>query len=489
MTFSMAFQIVPRLKDPLIGVPVKSRKKRFKVYPPCFVGSELVDWLMGHTDASTRQEATSFALDLLGEGVFQEVSGSGHGFQDKKNAYYRFTDDAGVKMLEGENTGFAVDYQKAVTEAGSIHCMLYDQEYKRVWVGTDRSIIVLDCSTMKLIMSMREHEKMINELVICKGNIWSCSSDSTVAVWNRSSGDFITKMTGHQQAVNTLCEADGCVWSGSRDMSIIVWSGTTYQFVKELKGKHCDSISSLIRLKGASSNSSAHTSPQLALHALAVGDEMDDSAACVKQSEAIPMSSPRSENIDIVSPRGSKVPYLEGVANRQRPTLNKCDSIAEILSSTILSASQDYYICVWNSVKDDTKDDSKEEAKESDDRDSTIPVPFAGASTGMSSGMSATSETLSSTNFDSTPLEELLTPAVAENSANELNTQGSTPSDRMGPASPRPETNEDVVFSDDEDYPPDDREGGTSTNTPSSSSSDRKKNKFYLKVCTHVVGL
>eukprot|EP00471_Norrisiella_sphaerica_P008709 CAMPEP_0184492174 /NCGR_PEP_ID=MMETSP0113_2-20130426/22481_1 /TAXON_ID=91329 /ORGANISM="Norrisiella sphaerica, Strain BC52" /LENGTH=1054 /DNA_ID=CAMNT_0026876841 /DNA_START=337 /DNA_END=3501 /DNA_ORIENTATION=- len=84
---------------------VKDRRYLFKKYPKCFVGKDLVDWLVtrkelmvenrDQTRMLTRPDAVAIAQDLLNTGFFSHVLGE-HVFEDK-HLFYRFQRDGGAQ--------------------------------------------------------------------------------------------------------------------------------------------------------------------------------------------------------------------------------------------------------------------------------------------------------------------------------------------------------------------------------------------------------
>ncbi len=72
------------------GIDLKPRKYLLKSYPKCFVGSEMVDWLMVHANIPQRKEAFQLGLDLQGLGLFVHVIEPEKPFLDGF-FFYRFT--------------------------------------------------------------------------------------------------------------------------------------------------------------------------------------------------------------------------------------------------------------------------------------------------------------------------------------------------------------------------------------------------------------
>lgn len=73
------------------GVHVTHRTWRMKKYPNCFIGSELVTWLVENTETKNRKSAVTLGEHLRRKGAFYHVASS-HEFQDGV-LFYRFTTD------------------------------------------------------------------------------------------------------------------------------------------------------------------------------------------------------------------------------------------------------------------------------------------------------------------------------------------------------------------------------------------------------------
>lgn len=79
------------LKDPQRGVQIQDRWYHLILYKKCFIGSELVTWLLQNTSIKTRNEAVIFGQELMDKGVFRHVANS-EPFRDGY-FFYRFIED------------------------------------------------------------------------------------------------------------------------------------------------------------------------------------------------------------------------------------------------------------------------------------------------------------------------------------------------------------------------------------------------------------
>jgi hypothetical protein len=81
--------IIQRMRGPE-GISIRDRRYGLKVFSHCFVGSEAVDWLIKHEQA-TRPEATIMGQIMLDMGIFHHVLDE-HEFEDGP-LFYRFYAD------------------------------------------------------------------------------------------------------------------------------------------------------------------------------------------------------------------------------------------------------------------------------------------------------------------------------------------------------------------------------------------------------------
>lgn len=72
---------------PNTGVPIKTQRYRLRTYSDCFLGSDLVDWLICQQRANTRIQAAAICQALLEGGYIEHVSDPFH-FIDG-NALYK----------------------------------------------------------------------------------------------------------------------------------------------------------------------------------------------------------------------------------------------------------------------------------------------------------------------------------------------------------------------------------------------------------------
>ena len=73
-------------------VEVKDRKQTFKTYRKCFVGKDVVDWMVTSKYARTRLDGVKLGRELQGRGLFKHVKGGHPLFDDDKNMFYVYLD-------------------------------------------------------------------------------------------------------------------------------------------------------------------------------------------------------------------------------------------------------------------------------------------------------------------------------------------------------------------------------------------------------------
>ncbi|TRY82350.1 hypothetical protein DNTS_006248 [Danionella cerebrum] len=80
---------------------IKDRRHHLRTYPNCFVGKEIVDWLIEHKEASDRENAMRIMQKLLEQRIIHHVCDEHNEFKDMK-LFYRFRKDDGTFPLDTE---------------------------------------------------------------------------------------------------------------------------------------------------------------------------------------------------------------------------------------------------------------------------------------------------------------------------------------------------------------------------------------------------
>lgn len=83
------------------GKVIKDRRHHLRTYPNCFVGRELIDWLLDHKESSDRHTAVRIMQRLLDQSIIHHVCDEHREFKDMK-LFYRFRKDDGTFPLDSE---------------------------------------------------------------------------------------------------------------------------------------------------------------------------------------------------------------------------------------------------------------------------------------------------------------------------------------------------------------------------------------------------
>jgi len=80
-------EIVPRLSSG--GIIIQKRKQNKKSYPNCFIGTQMVDWMMKHLSLANRNEAVAIGQKMMDDGFIQSVTPE-RSFADFAERLYQF---------------------------------------------------------------------------------------------------------------------------------------------------------------------------------------------------------------------------------------------------------------------------------------------------------------------------------------------------------------------------------------------------------------
>lgn len=82
--------LVAHMRDPLKGLPLKTRYYNLKKRNHAFTGTEAVDWFVATLHLKSREEAVSYGEKLLLRGIIHNVSRL-YPFADRRELLYRFS--------------------------------------------------------------------------------------------------------------------------------------------------------------------------------------------------------------------------------------------------------------------------------------------------------------------------------------------------------------------------------------------------------------
>ncbi|XP_005173580.1 DEP domain-containing mTOR-interacting protein isoform X1 [Danio rerio] len=80
---------------------IKDRRHHLRTYPNCFLGKEIIDWLIEHKEATDRDTAIKIMQKLLDHSIIHHVCDDHKEFKDMK-LFFRFRKDDGTFALDSE---------------------------------------------------------------------------------------------------------------------------------------------------------------------------------------------------------------------------------------------------------------------------------------------------------------------------------------------------------------------------------------------------
>ncbi|XP_065843297.1 DEP domain-containing mTOR-interacting protein-like [Oscarella lobularis] len=118
---------------------IKDRRYHLKLYPSCFVGQEVVDWLLKNREAESREQAVEVMRTLQDYNVLHHVCDD-HDFKDDF-LFYRFRKDDGTYPEESDAIAFARGqrlYSRLKKDKNMIKDRKYHlKTYKKCFVGKE----------------------------------------------------------------------------------------------------------------------------------------------------------------------------------------------------------------------------------------------------------------------------------------------------------------------------------------------------------------
>mmetsp|Transcript_408 Transcript_408/g.468 ORF Transcript_408/g.468 Transcript_408/m.468 type:complete len:702 (+) Transcript_408:44-2149(+) len=139
----------------------------------------------------------------------------------------------------------------------SMCCIEHSDGKKYVWAGTYSLIFLIDLATLQPVKQWKSHAGIVNSLLPIKNSqVWSCSQDRKICVWDQQTHELIHTIPAHDGRINCLhlITVDGKehVWSGSFDKTICIWKVEDFSLVCELRGHEDDICCFLVVGDGAS---------------------------------------------------------------------------------------------------------------------------------------------------------------------------------------------------------------------------------------------
>lgn len=94
-----------------LGLDIKDRRYRVKIYKSCFVGNQCVAWLIENKIAENEQKAVEIGNQLMDRGIIAHVT-KDHRFLNK-NYFYKFNKQ---KMAQEQSNNIQKEEDSAVSE-------------------------------------------------------------------------------------------------------------------------------------------------------------------------------------------------------------------------------------------------------------------------------------------------------------------------------------------------------------------------------------
>jgi hypothetical protein len=115
-----------------------------------------------------------------------------------------------------------------------VNCAQFDA--KRIILGTDDNIHILDLATMEVIKMLRGHNAAVTCLHFHGDRLVSGSTGKALRVWDLESGRCTHALQGHSDGVRCVVQDGVRIVSGSEDCSVKVWDLATGRCERTLLG-------------------------------------------------------------------------------------------------------------------------------------------------------------------------------------------------------------------------------------------------------------
>eukprot|EP01104_Vermistella_antarctica_P011534 TRINITY_DN3225_c0_g1_i1.p1 TRINITY_DN3225_c0_g1~~TRINITY_DN3225_c0_g1_i1.p1 ORF type:complete len:2234 (+),score=480.91 TRINITY_DN3225_c0_g1_i1:263-6964(+) len=156
--------------------------------------------------------------------------------------------DGSVKVIDAK----AGKQKKSIKIEGTSNIGAVAVTDTYVWIGGDQHIYRVNSKTNKLVDELKGHTKTVNRLLPRNNELWSCSNDKTIRVWDVNTGDCLKVLEGHTGQVFDLHLDAGHnrILSSAWDKSVMVWHADQKTFVKEYSGVQKDAVSCMVIVRG-----------------------------------------------------------------------------------------------------------------------------------------------------------------------------------------------------------------------------------------------
>eukprot|EP01117_Protostelium_nocturnum_P008079 TRINITY_DN287_c0_g1_i1.p1 TRINITY_DN287_c0_g1~~TRINITY_DN287_c0_g1_i1.p1 ORF type:complete len:894 (+),score=319.39 TRINITY_DN287_c0_g1_i1:253-2934(+) len=191
-------QLIWKLKDPKKGVPIKDRKKTFKTYKKCFVGKELVEWIVSNGFAMTKEEAERLSAELYARKVFTAYSNkASHFFRGDATSFYRFSeDDSTISIVEIPKSYKSTNYKFCVLGGEKVGKTSFCRRYTLGESGSDLSVDSLAISGneqyhKKLAFKLEDAQENADIELMDTKSIAGEDFEANLVKWNEWANGFL----------------------------------------------------------------------------------------------------------------------------------------------------------------------------------------------------------------------------------------------------------------------------------------------------------
>jgi len=127
----------------------------------------------------------------------------------------------------------------------NIICFLGD-EHGNMWIGLEGGLVVYDKKTGLLVADLSDkiaRNQSVNAIAYLPEDdeLWTCSSEGSIVVWNAKTRDITKKLNVAQSTNFSLLSFENTVWS-SAGPQVLIWDIQTYACVSQMKGYHSEQI-------------------------------------------------------------------------------------------------------------------------------------------------------------------------------------------------------------------------------------------------------
>lgn len=122
--------------------------------------------------------------------------------------------------------------KKVPANLGPITSIVVQEEV--LWVAAGQRVVTFGAKTFKLLKSHDAHKDRINCIIEVNNQVWSCSQDATILVWNSETQEILDELEYPHVIHCLLPSRNGqCLYAGTANKSVVVWNTKTLKMVRE----------------------------------------------------------------------------------------------------------------------------------------------------------------------------------------------------------------------------------------------------------------